>query len=262
MNKVADFLLIQAISFLLTLMIASYCGVGIALSLLIALAVMIFLGLSVNIIASVRGDKYISYADYCLLCRLNGDEWLRKEVAAVMSCKFDCEIRGSGVMCGSTYIHVNGKFSAISSDALAAIYRQAKSDSLTYVGILQIGKDNRALSLSRRINDVKIEFLSFKKFYKLAVFAKRVPAVKPRHINRRRILIGALPFIFGRGNAIRFVVVSLILTLMSYITPMKTYYLTVAAIAAAAAILCLILPISAPLKENIFKRPPKLPLNK
>ena len=57
-------------------------------------------------------------------------------------------------------------------------------------------------------------------------------------------------------------VVSLILTLMSYITPMKTYYLTVAAIAAAAAILCLILPISAPLKENIFKRPPKLPLNK
>lgn len=262
MNKVADFLLLQAISFLLTLMITSYCGVGIILSLLIAFAVMIFLGIAVNVLASVKGDKYISYSDYCLLCRLNGDDWLKKEVAAIMSCKFECNIKGGGVMCGDTYIHVNSKFSPVSLDALTAVYRGAKADGLTYVGILQIGKDNRALSLSRRLGDVKIEFLSFKKFYKLAACIGRVPAVTPRHINRRKILVSAIPVIFGRANAIRFVVVSLILTLMSYITPFKTYYLSIAAVAAAAAIVCMILPISAPKKENIFSRPPKLPLKR
>ncbi|MDE5618411.1 MAG: hypothetical protein K2I79_02875, partial [Clostridia bacterium] len=170
MNKIADFLLLQAISFLLTLMITSYCGLNILISLLIAVAVMLAVGFGINAVAALRGDKYISYNDYCLLCRLNGDEWLRNEVCAVMSGNYNCEIKGGGVMCGTTFIYVNAKFSAVSADALTGIYRQAKADNLKYVGILQIGKDNRAHAIARRITDMQIEFLSFKKFYKLAVY--------------------------------------------------------------------------------------------
>ena len=131
------------------------------------------------------------------------------------------------------------KFSKVNKDDIIKAYRTAISENATDVYIIGIEADREALLFSTTLSDKKFFFIPSKVFYKAAkannILPKDTISVKSEKIRFKDILL----ILFSKNNAKRFLVASVFLLLLSFLTPLKNYYLAISAVTLLFAVISL-----------------------
>lgn len=131
------------------------------------------------------------------------------------------------------------KFSKVNKDDIIKAYRTAISENATDVYIIGIEADREALLFSTTLSGKKFFFIPSKVFYKAAkannILPKDTISVKSEKIRFKDILL----ILFSKNNAKRFLVASVFLLLLSFLTPLKNYYLAISAVTLLFAVISL-----------------------
>ncbi len=236
MGRYADHVLLMFIAFLAAWTACALAALHAALCLGISFACLFACGFASAAWAK-RGKLpgRVSFQKWCLFCRLEGDERLKKTALKVFCTLRAAHEQDGLIFTGGYAVAVFARFAPLSNDSAAALLRKCSAVGLTQIHILSPCRESRAKALALRCG-VRFEQLSFRKFYALACGAGEVPLKTSKKIRRTDAFKSALPLLFTRAGAVRACFAAFMLCLLSYLTPLKTYYLAISAVTLAFAL--------------------------
>ena len=219
MGRYADHVLLMFIAFLAAWTTCALAALHAALCLGISFACLFACGFASAAWAK-RGKMpgRVSYQKWCLFCRLEGDERLKKTALKVFCTLRAAHEQDGLIFTGGYAVAVFARFAPLSNDSAAALLRKCSAVGLTRIHILSPCRESRAKALALRCGAGEVPLKTSKKI-------RRIDAFK-----------SALPLLFTRAGAARACFAAFMLCLLSYLTPLKTYYLAISAVTLAFAL--------------------------
>ncbi len=209
-------------------------GSSIGLSCLIGLVVALYLFSRQN-----ARKHSMRYADFVTYLIVNGDEKLLdivKELDSTLSIiKKDNMYLWNGVP-----IFLWLKFGNISADSIVAMCNTCKKYNFSQAYVIASSKDKNALSLSKKLCQINLTFYDLKNIYKSAEKSNILPKKQKYKGYYKQTFLLVLSTIFDNKNTKRYMFVSFVLLLLSFLTPLWVYYLTLSSISLVLAVICII----------------------
>lgn len=237
MGNFFDKMWLIIIGFLAIIVITSFAGLKLWQCLLIAFSISTLASFFVMTINRPY-RKTMRYGDWVTYCALHGKGYLVSLLARLSP--------NSNIVDGKDYVLIDGqavflwaKFSAISPDSIANMCSICIKDGYNFAYVLCTESNKNSLYFAQRISDIKLEFCNLKIVYKSAVKQGLLPKRSQRP-SFKYLISTIFHSLLDRSNVKRFVFVSVILLIFSFITPLSTYYLIISAIALVLALLCLV----------------------
>lgn len=202
---------------------------------------------------SKRWDTPSSNKLYTYLA-LMGSDYTTSLVSSIISPQLNPAICDGAIFIDNDnvteMVYCSVKFGQSGSEDIAKAIRLAIKKDVAKVYFISPNVDRRALSIVNS-SYVKFEFINGKSLYKAIEKANAMP-----EINYKKNAVKPITMLAGNAlnkrNGIRFIIVSSIMVAMSYITPLRVYYLIVASITFILSLLCYISPKSNNKKNSIF----------
>ena len=179
-----------------------------------------------------------TYRDYITYCILEGDDVLKPQIADMLG--EQAQDMGEYFAVGDTAYFYWLKFGSLGADTVVRYYRLCKQRGFTKAVILTASKDRKLISIGKRISACTIVFRDFHSVYRYHKRRDTLPRIVPPRLRVRETLALALSVAFAPSNAKRFVWIALVLFGLSFLTPLRTYYLILAAVQLILAAICLI----------------------
>ena len=149
------------------------------------------------------------------------------------------------VNCKKIAIFPNYKFSASSMDDISKFYRTAKSNDLNNVYVLSKLNDRNTVLFANSL-DIDFSFVPSRKVYKFLLKRNCLPKsiIKKRAKMKKSDLKEILSNIFIKKRAKYFFISGITLGLLSFVTPIKAYYIVI-------CVICILLGIGCIIKERV-----------
>lgn len=239
MALIIDILLMTTIIFLISYILLAFLEMSFTLQII--LAILITFVISSLIYKLFLKDKKgaMSYRNFLTYLIWQGEDYAKNLIAETEKDK-PFEDRGEYVLSGDTAIFLWTKYGRLSADTLVRLYRICIKDEIKKAYILTTNLDKKSLSFVKRFCDVIIVFDSFRPLYRKLKAKDRLPVVKSQKISKKQILNAILNTAFTRKNGFRFVAVSLLLLMISFVTPFTDYYMVLASVNLIFATACLV----------------------
>ncbi len=143
--------------------------------------------------------------------------------------------------CKKIAIYPNYKFSPSSLDDISKFYRSAKSNNISEVYVLSKLNDRSTVLFSRSL-DIEFCFVPSRKVYKFLQKKNCLPQsiIKKKTKIKKSDLKDILSNVFVKKRAKYFFMSGVSLGLLSFLTPIKVYYIIVSAICILLGIGCII----------------------
>lgn len=181
----------------------------------------------------------MSYRNFLTYLIWQGEDYTKSLIASVNPDKA-CEDKGEYILLDDTAIFIWTKYGRLSADTLVRLYRICVKENIPKAYILTTNLDKKSLSFVKRFGDVVINFDSFRPLYKKLKSENSLPVPKCQKVSKKQLFSMIFETAFTRKNAFRFVLISLLLLAISFVTPFANYYLTLASINLILATACLI----------------------
>lgn len=234
MNKYIDAFFILAAIILSSFAVTGFFTDDIAVKAAVSVCCGVLFALILAAFARNPSNKGASYNEFVTYCIMQQDKAI-EDIYAALSLPLQ-KTQTQGLYTSSQgALWLNVKFAKPSKDFAVTVYRQCLSLGISKVTVLCSDYDKTALSFVHALPDVKIKFKTLKPLYKAAKKQKLLSSL-PIKIKRQSALKSMLPAIFSAKNSYRFLLTSAVLFLFSLLTPMRTYYITMASVALLLAV--------------------------
>ncbi|MGN0771097.1 MAG: hypothetical protein ACI4MI_00730 [Christensenellales bacterium] len=232
-----DKLWLCIIAFLATVIMLSFVGLKLWLCLLIAFV----LSLLIILILMTRNRPYrktMRYGDWVTYYVIHGQG---EFIALLDKLCPSAEItdKKDYILFDEKPVFVWLKLSSISPDSVAHICSVCIKNNIDFAYVICSESNKNALYFSQRISNVKLIFCNIRRVYKATAKQGLLPSRSNRPPLRHTLSVLSSTFL-SRSNVKRYVFVSIVLLLFSFITPLTSYYLTISAIALTLAAASLI----------------------
>lgn len=179
------------------------------------------------------------YEDFVTYLIVEGEDKL-VSIVKCMDDSLSIDKKDNVYFFGSVPVFVWLKFGNISADSIVAMCKTCKKYNFSKAYVIASSKDKNALTLSKKLCQINLMFYDLKNIYKYAEKSNLIPKnIKYKGYYRQTFLF-VLSTIFDSKNIKRYMLVSTILLVLSFLTPLTSYYLTLSSISLAFAIVCVI----------------------
>lgn len=186
------------------------------------------------------GDRE-SYRTYLLQSMILGDDCIKPQISAML---------GEGATDMGEYFLSDGtayfywiKFGSISADTVVRYYRLCREHGISKAVIFTTSKDRKLLSITRQLRDCSMHMQDYRIVYRYHKQHHSLPHLTMHRPPRRERMQIVAEQVFSPANARRFLWVGCVIFLLSFLTPIRTYYLIVAGINLLFSLICLITQI-------------------
>ncbi len=137
--------------------------------------------------------------------------------------------------CGDGAAELHLKYSGPSKDQIVSLYKKCVAAEIKKLVVICTGFDRASVAVACTLPEVQFRFKSLKTIYRKAKKAGLVgrDELKPAS---RPSLKTLLPVVFNTKNSYRFAFSSLVLYAMSFLTPLRAYYIAVATVVLVLAV--------------------------
>lgn len=245
MAKIFDYISLTIITFLLTFVWSALAFDSALPALILSCTLTLIAVVTLRYIRQKTGKPY-TYDRLALEFGIRGNEYIVSLLLGVLK-NPDVLSGGNFILLANSIIISNYKFSALGISDVGAACMLAKRYDRTRVFLICRTIDRRAYTVAR-LENVKITPIRVKTVYKLLKKHGALPDLKPA--KEKFSLKGFASVALARTNFKSYAFSGVVLILVSFITPLKIYYIVFGSISLALAALTL-----TPLGNGAFTTP-------
>ena len=224
---------------LLGVFVASFALTGLLVSsFAVKLAVSFFAALLASVLAALfvrgknrNGTDYRSFVTYCILTEEDEVAKLFQKAGFIENCEIQDGFYKTkdGVAC------LFLKYSKPSRDYIVTMYKKCLKEGEKKITVWCAGFERAGVAVACNLPGVEFSFRTLRPLYKKL---KKEGLLRGGEFSRkdRMPLKTLLPFVFSTKNSYRFAGASLLLYVLSLLTPLKAYYVAVATVALVLAV--------------------------
>ena len=236
-------IIIDLILLTLTTFVAAYIGVYF-LPLNLPMRIVLSSLITIVIVSIIRklffkaNNNRISYRKYVTYLIWQGEDYTKGILAKLCEDKCQFQDKGEYILIDDKAIFLWTKYSAISADTMVRYYRVCKQNNIQKAYVLTTNGDKKTTAFIKNFG-VLIIYSNFKQVYNAAKKDNLLPADSKTKVPAKQVLTMIMQTAFTRKNGFRFIGISLILLLISFVTPFTDYYIALASVNLAFAIACM-----------------------
>ncbi|MEG1509468.1 MAG: hypothetical protein RR454_03315 [Clostridia bacterium] len=230
-----DFIAIRILFFVGTFILIAFVFDKMLLALMIAVVATLLLSLILHLIKQKQCN--ISFNNFVFDCYILGSEFVYDKLLNLLD---NFKKQDKYLTSDTELICYFEKNSNVSAEDLIALNQKAVKLNIDDIYIIYKRLDRSSLSILDKLPK-KFYFVSLKKVFSILKKHNLVVLSSTKKFRQSPSVIFNL--IFSRNNIKHYLFTAVILALISFITPLKNYYLILSAISCLLSILCL-LPIS------------------
>ncbi len=185
-----------------------------------------------------RNNK-MSYRKYVTHLIWQGEEYTKSILAKLCENKRDFQDMGEYVLIDGKPVFLWTKYGSISADTMVKYYRICKKNNILKAYILTTNGDKKTTAFMKNFGDIILVYTNFKHVYNSVKKENLLPQDSKTKIPAKQVLSMIMQTAFTRKNGFRFIGISLLLLLISFVTPFTNYYIALAGINLAFAITCM-----------------------
>ncbi|MDE7209052.1 MAG: hypothetical protein K2O31_04140 [Clostridia bacterium] len=185
-----------------------------------------------------RNNK-MSYRKYVTYLIWQGEDYTKDIIAKLCENKKNFEDMGEYILIDNTPVFLWTKYGSISADTMVRYYRICKKNNLQKAYVLTTNGDKKTMAFIKNFGDVMLIYSNFRQIYNAVKKNDLLPQDSKTKVPAKQMLSMIIQTAFTRKNGFRFIGVSLLLLLISFVTPFANYYITIASINLALAIACM-----------------------
>lgn len=242
MAKIIDFIIFRVLIFIISFIICSLFLNNLWLSLGVSFIATVLVGLITKIIKGKFSAKYCNVDNFTKHCVINGPNYVYSLLAKIFYAEIIIEKTDNYLLLnrnGKDEMVISAlKFGNISPDEILKYYNLAQKKNSNHIYIISRGIDRKSISLSNNLTSIKFSYISCRNLYKIAKAQNLLPDVKVKKTGARASLKTIIGVAFAKNNIKHYMFTCIILVLMSFITPLRYYYLSVALVAFILAMCC------------------------
>ncbi|MEG1535732.1 MAG: hypothetical protein RR416_02035 [Clostridia bacterium] len=186
-----------------------------------------------------KNSTCMTYSEYITYCVVQGNDYVKSAIISTHP-QLNWKVGDDFLIVGDTIIFLWIKFGNLSPDTLVKFYHIAKRENSAKVYVLTTSKDKKIISFSKSFGDIIFCINDIKELYKFQKSCNFLPQNTAKKMSFKQIFLLILSYAFSKKYCKRYLFVAIILLLMSFLTPLKTYYLISAAVCLLLATCCLI----------------------
>ncbi|MDE6276384.1 MAG: hypothetical protein K2M75_07630 [Clostridia bacterium] len=232
----------------MTVFISSYIGVyflplNLPLRLVLsALITIVTVSLIRRIFFKPRNNR-MSYRKYVTYLIWQGEDYTKDTVERLCKDKREFKDMGEYILIDNTPVFIWTKYGSISADTMVKYYRTCKKNNMQKAYILTTNGDKKTTAFIKNFGDVMLIYCNFKQVYNAVRKNDLLPLDSKNKIPAKQMLTMIFQTAFTRKNAFRFIGISLLLLVISFVTPFTNYYIAIASVNLALAIACMAVSI-------------------
>lgn len=234
MAKLLDYFSLTVTLFLLTFVWSALAFDSTAGALIFSCAFTLIAVVTVRYVKSKKGKPY-PYDRLALELSIRGSAYQIKLMKSI--------IKNDEIKNGENYILLQNsifvaayKFSALGLQDLSSIVNLCEKHGRNHAFVLARGIDRRAYAVTQATN-VRVSLIKIKAFYKLLEKNSALPDLKP--VKRKFSVKAFFETALSRSNLRAYLFSGAVLVLVSFITPLKIYYIAMGSVSLLLAILTL-----------------------
>lgn len=181
----------------------------------------------------------MSYRKYVTHLIWQGEEYTKSILAKLCENKRDFQDMGEYVLIDGKPVFLWTKYGSISADTMVKYYRICKKNNILKAYILTTNGDKKTTAFMKNFGDIILVYTNFKQVYNSVKKENLLPQDSKTKIPAKQVLSMIMQTAFTRKNGFRFIGISLLLLLISFVTPFTNYYIALAGINLAFAITCM-----------------------
>ena len=201
--------------------------------------------ISIVIVSTIRRvffkprNNKMSYRRYVTYLIWQGEDHAKEVIAKLCQDKKQFQDLGEYILIDNTPVFLWTKYGAISADTMVRYYRICKKNNLQKAFILTTNGDKKTTAFIKNFGDVMLIYSNFRQVYNAVKKNDMLPQDSKNKIPAKQMLSMIMQTAFTRKNGFRFIGVSLLLLLISFVTPFTNYYIAIASVNLALAIACM-----------------------
>ena len=180
-------------------------------------------------------NKNISYIDFINYLALQGNNYTVNLIFEIIEEK-DKKIFDNCIIVNDTAIFPIIKFSNISMDNIANVYNFSKKNNLTNIKIIYSNIDKKTLLFANNL-DVNIDFINANLLYNKLKKYKKLPYFDNNNIIKHKKNKDVIKYLNNSNTSRKLTILGLFFIALSFITPLKIYYLVIGSITIFISIL-------------------------
>lgn len=237
-------IILDLILLTLTVFVAAYIGVYF-LPLNLPLRLVLSALISIVIVSLIRRaffkprNNKMSYRKYVTYLIWQGEDYAKEIIAKLCEGKKPFQDMGEYILIDGTPVFLWTKYGSISADTMVKFYRTCKKNNMQKAYILTTNGDKKTSAFIKNFGDVMLIYSNFKQVYNAMRKNDLLPQDSKNKIPAKQMMSMIIQTAFTRKNGFRFIGVSLLLLLISFVTPFANYYITIASVNLAFAIACM-----------------------
>ncbi|MDE7191408.1 MAG: hypothetical protein K2O35_02945 [Clostridia bacterium] len=237
-------IILDLILLTLTTFVTAYIG-AYFLPLNLPLRLILSASISIVIVSTIRRvffkprNNKMSYRRYVTYLIWQGEDHAKEVIAKLCQDKKQFQDLGEYILIDNTPVFLWTKYGAISADTMVRYYRICKKNNLQKAFILTTNGDKKTTAFIKNFGDVMLIYSNFRQVYNAVKKNDMLPQDSKNKIPAKQMLSMIMQTAFTRKNGFRFIGVSLLLLLISFVTPFTNYYIAIASVNLALAIACM-----------------------
>ncbi|MDE6605027.1 MAG: hypothetical protein K2K85_03275 [Clostridia bacterium] len=189
-----------------------------------------------------RNNK-MSYRKYVTYLIWQGEDYTKDIIAKLCENKKNFEDMGEYIIIDNTPVFLWTKYGSISADTMVRYYRICKKNNLQKAYVLTTNGDKKTTAFIKNFGDVMLIYSNFRQIYNAVRKNDLLPQDSKTKVPAKQMLSMIIQTALTRKNGFRFIGVSLLLLLISFVTPFANYYIAIASINLALAIACMVVSL-------------------
>ncbi len=181
----------------------------------------------------------MSYRKYVTYLIWQGEDYTKEVIAKLCANKKIFQDMGEYIIVDDTPVFIWTKYGSISADTMVKYYRICKKNNFQKAYILTTNGDKKTTAFIKNFGGVMLIYSNFKQVYSAVKKNDLLPQDSKNKIPAKQMFAMILQTAFTRKNGFRFIGVSLLLLLISFVTPFTNYYIAIASVNLAFAIACM-----------------------
>ncbi|MDE6471673.1 MAG: hypothetical protein K2L52_01470 [Clostridia bacterium] len=239
MATIIDLILLTLTTFVTAYIGAYFLPLNLPMRLVLsALITIVVVSIVRRLFFKSRNNK-MSYRKYVTYLIWQGEDYAKSILAKLCENKRDFQDMGEYILIDNNPVFLWTKYGSISADTMVRFYRVCKKNNLQKAYILTTNGDKKTTAFMKNFGDVMLVYSNFKQVYNAVKKDNLLPLDNKTKIPAKQMLSMILQTAFTRKNGFRFIGISLLLLLISFVTPFTNYYITIASINLAFAITCM-----------------------
>lgn len=237
-------IILDLILLTLTTFVTAYIG-AYFLPLNLPLRLILSALISIVVVSTIRRaffkprNNKMSYRRYVTYLIWQGEDHAKEVIAKLCQDKKQFQDMGEYILVDDTPVFLWTKYGAISADTMVRYYRICKKNNLQKAFILTTNGDKKTTAFVKSFGDVMLIYSNFRQVYNAVKKNDMLPQDSKNKIPTKQMLSMIMQTAFTRKNGFRFIGISLLLLLISFVTPFTNYYIAIASVNLALAIACM-----------------------